>query len=483
MFTRKAAALAVLLGMAASVLAMPIPAAAASTAVNAATSPGRLVGPMYTSVGSIAWWGSASEGEKVPVAATDPHLQWSIPQVGGVGDIRLGDLCLTVELDFFKTPTLEKCDGSAGQEFTTVVNAQDPTQFGVRTTALIDPYLTGTPEPLGILSSTFFSSPYLQTFPVRTVETYSLGLMTPQAASTAPAVSRIDGSDRFETSAAVSKAAYPAGGVPVAFVASGAGFPDAIAAGPAAAKLGGPLLLTGPDTVPASVLTELKRLAPAKIVIVGGTAAVSDSVRSAVSRVQSNVVRVAGVDRFETSRQLATYAFPVATGAYFASGMNFPDALSASSAAAASQQPVLLVGGSGAADAPTNAHVKAAKITSATIVGGPAVIETALDQSLRSSGLTVARKGGADRFETSHLVNSSVFTNASTVYLASGAGFPDALSGAAIAGAAKAPLFLSGASCIPRAVLDDITALSATKVVLIGGTIALRPEVAAFQVC
>lgn len=525
---------------------------------------------MYSKVERfLSWWGPAAEGQKVPVTATDPHLTWSIPAVGGIGEIRLGKLCLTVPLDdFMVAPTLEKCAGTADQEFTTYLNAKDPKLFGVKTLTRIDPYLTGTPAPISILTSTFFSS-HLMTFRPGTVELLELGLMKPEPVPVAPAftsraasngvvgsayshrftasgtgpisfavtsgalpaglslnsvtgvlsgvptgagartftvtasnavgraaqvstvtiavgaptVSRLQGSDRFETSVAVSKAAYPAAGVPVVYLASGSAFPDAIAAGPAAVAQKGPLLLTSPGAVPASVLAEVKRLAPKRIVVVGGASAVSDAVVRQLAAVQSNVVRIAGSDRFETARKLAQYAFPSATGAYFASGLNYPDALSAASAAASAGQPVVLVSGFGAADAGTRAYLAGRKLTTGTIVGGTAVITAALDPSLRSAGLTVSRIGGADRFDTSHLVNARAFAKASTVYIASGVDFPDALSGSALAGAAKAPLYLSQTSCLPRAVGNDIIALQATRVVLIGGTAALAPAVAQLRSC
>ncbi|MBA3740282.1 MAG: cell wall-binding repeat-containing protein, partial [Chloroflexi bacterium] len=62
------------------------------------------------------------------------------------------------------------------------------------------------------------------------------------AAYTAGGVTRIAGADRYATAAAVSAAYFPAG-VPVAYVATGATFPDALTAGAAAAALGGPVLL------------------------------------------------------------------------------------------------------------------------------------------------------------------------------------------------------------------------------------------------
>lgn len=298
-----------------------------------------------------------------------------------------------------------------------------------------------------------------------------------------PTASRVQGADRFDTSVAVSKAAYPTAGVPVAYIASGASFADAISAGPAAAAQKGPLLLANVGFVPASVLAELKRLAPKRIVVVGGPAAIGDSVLAALRTVQPNVVRVAGSDRFETSRQLAKYAFPAATGAYFASGANFPDALSAAAAAGVSAQPMLLVTGAPAVDAPTAAYLATSKVKTATVIGGPSAVDRGFEASLASVGVAATRIGGSDRFDTSHLINAAKFPTATTVYIAAGMTFPDALSGSTLAGATRGPLFVTPGWCVPRAIGNDIAKMKATKVVFIGGTTVLSGDAMAFKPC
>ena len=64
-------------------------------------------------------------------------------------------------------------------------------------------------------------------------------------------VERLAGVDRYATAAAVSTATFTPG-VPVVFLASGAGTTDALAAGAAAARARGPVLLTGATTLPGS---------------------------------------------------------------------------------------------------------------------------------------------------------------------------------------------------------------------------------------
>jgi hypothetical protein len=72
-------------------------------------------------------------------------------------------------------------------------------------------------------------------------------------------VSRLAGADRFATAAVICADAFPAA-VPVAYVATGTNFPDALAGGPVAARDGAPILLVAPDTVPPATHGELARL-------------------------------------------------------------------------------------------------------------------------------------------------------------------------------------------------------------------------------
>jgi spore germination protein YaaH len=93
-------------------------------------------------------------------------------------------------------------------------------------------------------------------------------------------VTRLAGADRYATAAAVSAATFAAG-APVAYIATGLNFPDALAGAVAAARAGGPLLLVRPDGVPPATAAELKRLKPTRIVILGATGVVPDATAAA----------------------------------------------------------------------------------------------------------------------------------------------------------------------------------------------------------
>ena len=157
------------------------------------------------------------------------------------------------------------------------------------------------------------------------------------------AAERLGGADRYATAAAVSQRFFSTN-VPVAFIATGGNFPDALTAGPAAAKLGGPLLLVRRDTVPDATVTELQRLRPQQIVILGGTGVVNGDVAAKLAAFTSGSVRrIAGADRFQTAAAVsAAYFSPGVSTAFVATGLAYPDALAGVSYAASVGAPILL---------------------------------------------------------------------------------------------------------------------------------------------
>ena len=162
-------------------------------------------------------------------------------------------------------------------------------------------------------------------------------------ATTAARVGRLGGADRYETAALLSRTAFPGTGVPVAYIATGSAFPDALAGGALAARGPGPVLLTKRNALPPAVEAELVRLRPESVVILGGESAVSDAVVARLTSVTGTVPqRLAGGDRFATSAAIG--ASSVAGGvAFVATGADFPDALASVPATKLADAPMLLV--------------------------------------------------------------------------------------------------------------------------------------------
>jgi putative cell wall-binding protein len=298
--------------------------------------------------------------------------------------------------------------------------------------------------------------------------------------TTPPTVARLAGPDRYATAAAISAATFPSPPVPVAYVATGANFPDALAGGPAAAAEGGPVLLVTRDAIPAVVATELRRLRPARIRVLGGPSVVSSAVLTALTAYTSGpVTRLAGPDRYATAATVVGDRFGGAVGPVFvATGTNFPDALAGGAAAAASGAPIVLAA---ASDVPAATMAALATLTPTgfVLLGGPSVLGPAVVAELQAAypAVPVTRWSGPDRYATSAAISAAAFgAGAATAFLATGTNFPDALAGVPAAALADGPLLLTRRDCLPPVVAAELARLRPTKVVLLGGRGAIGTE-------
>ncbi|TFC32003.1 hypothetical protein E3O53_12000 [Cryobacterium sp. TMT2-18-3] len=294
-----------------------------------------------------------------------------------------------------------------------------------------------------------------------------------------PAVLRLSGADRFAASASISEASFDPG-VAVAYIANGLKFPDALSGAPVAGKNNAPVLLVTADGIPATIATELKRLKPKKIVILGGTASVNAAVQKSLQAFAS-VERLAGADRFDASAAISAENFsegvPVA---YIANGLKFPDALSGAPVAGKNKAPALLVTAD-SIPASITAELKRLKPKKIVVLGGTASVSAQVQKSLQAFApvnVPVERLAGADRFDASAAISAKNFTAlVPVVYIANGLKFPDALSGAPVAGKNKAPVLLVTADGIPASIVAELKRLKPAKIVVLGGTASVSEAV------
>jgi putative cell wall-binding protein len=301
-----------------------------------------------------------------------------------------------------------------------------------------------------------------------------------------PTVDRVAGADRYAGAIAVSQSAYPNGNANVVYLASGETFPDALSAAAAAAKEGGPLLLTPSASLPAAVRTEISRLTPQKIVVVGGAGAVSNTVFAQLQGLAGSVVRYSGTDRYQTSQTILDRVFGAegVSTLYVATGTDYPDALSAGAAAGSHSSAVLLVPGTASSiDQATSALIAELHPAAIRIAGGTGSVSAAIESALRGRASSVARLGGIDRYATSQAINQDAFRSASTAYVANGLNFPDALAGAVLAAANSSPLYVTRTTCMVPGLLSGAAGMRAGKITLLGGTGVLTPAVEALAPC
>lgn len=199
-------------------------------------------------------------------------------------------------------------------------------------------------------------------------------------------VARISGADRHETAAAVALQYGQQFGVGeidgqrTAVLASGANFPDALSVGPIVASLGLPLLLTPAGSTHAVVNSTLEDLDIERVVVVGGSAAVSSDVVLEYEAAGYDVERWGGETRTDTARIVADQALArfgfTADLTLLARGDNFPDALAASIHGGVNNAPLLLSATPGSLSSPTARWLRAAcpDIGAVRAIGGTAAI-------------------------------------------------------------------------------------------------------------
>lgn len=288
---------------------------------------------------------------------------------------------------------------------------------------------------------------------------------------------RVAGVDAYETSAKLSRSTFSAG-VPVAYITTGERYTDAIAAAPAAARRSAPVLLTRARSLPSSVATELTRLKPAEIIVVGGPIAVNDSVVTSLRRYATSgkVSRLAGPDRHTTSALVSEHSYPAgAKTAFIVSGSSWVTTLSVPPAARKLDAPLLTT-----AQAELHPSVVAELTRLAPsriiVVGGTPTVSDDVIRQARATvpGARVERWGGRDRFYTAvNISRKAGLGSTSRVYVTTGENFPDAISVTPVAALRGAPVLLSARSYAPAVTLAELRLHPLTSLTVVGGPLAV----------
>lgn len=275
----------------------------------------------------------------------------------------------------------------------------------------------------------------------------------------------IAGATRIDTAIVAAETAFPKGADTVV-IATAYNWPDALGGAALAGAYDGPILLTTPSDLPATVANAITDLGATKAVILGGTAAVNDAVEDELDVLlgAANVERVSGADRYKTAEAIAAETVGILGAeydgmAFVSTGANFPDALAASPLAAAKSWPIYLVDKNKPLQTTTRQAMQAAGVTDLAILGGTAVVPTTIETSLMSYFGTarVTRLAGSTRYETGCKVaeygvaHAGLFWN--RMALATGQNFPDALAGGVLQGRDGSVMLLT-----PSATLDPFVA-------------------------
>lgn len=241
-------------------------------------------------------------------------------------------------------------------------------------------------------------------------------------------IQRIGGSDRYDTAIQICKNGW-ANGSKYAVLASGEDFPDAITATPLAKKYNAPILLNPKSNLDTRVEGELESLGVKQVFIIGGPAVISDGVKAALENIGISTTRIWGQDRYETSIKVAEQ-LDFKGEIFVANGESFADALSIAPIAAQKSAPVILTPPDTLPEY-VNKYIENNKITKTYIIGENDVVSDNVANRFPNS----ERIWGSNRYDTNIAVLNKFKSNLdfSSIYLANGENFPDALSGSALA--------------------------------------------------
>jgi putative cell wall-binding protein len=283
-------------------------------------------------------------------------------------------------------------------------------------------------------------------------------------------VNRYIGSNRVETAVSVSQKSFPvARSAGAVVLASSQGYADALTAAPLAAAHNAPLLLTGGSSLDPSTAREISRVLPSggTVYVLGGNAAVSSAVTSSLMAKGFQVDRLGGTDRYATALKVADALGDPST-VMLATGLNYPDGITGSVAAAHLHGVLLLTDGTGL-PASVKAYL-AAHPGSATAIGGAAA----------KADPAITPVVGSDRYATAALVAAKFFNDPTSVGIASGTAFPDGVAAAAQLAKTGGPLLLTAPSVLPAASAKYLSAVKGTamSIGIYGGLSALPDRVA-----
>jgi putative cell wall-binding protein len=288
---------------------------------------------------------------------------------------------------------------------------------------------------------------------------------------TTTGVVRLAGSDRYATAVKVSQKTFKA---PQSYVviASGESWPDALAAGPLAAHIEAPVLLVKRSGVPSVVDAELKRLGAVHVLVVGGPAAIPDTVMRAATRWSNDAKRLAGPDRNATAEAVAAEMGAVPS-VYVSSGATYADALAGGAAAAAE-------GGALVLSSPTSLSSAASRVLAknkpghVVLLGGTGALSAQVERQVKAAApaATVDRAAGQDRYDTAAILADALWgdTGADAIFYASGTSFPDALGATPAAYVNDAPVLLTRGTCTPKPTALVENELAPSLGVFLGGS-------------
>lgn len=283
-------------------------------------------------------------------------------------------------------------------------------------------------------------------------------------------INALIGTDRYDTAVRLSKGQFTTANT--VMIANGGALADGLAATPLATFKKAPLLLTEASSLPEGTKGEIKRLGAKNAIIVGGSGVVNDSVIKDLKALGvTNVGRIGGKDRYETSLEIAKYidknCYEVSK-VVISNGHGEADALSIASVAGRDKMAIVLVEKD---TIPTKVYswLQSESLQNAYIIGGTGVVsDNVLSKvnGITSGNITKNRLGGKDRYATNAMVIDKFYGSVvNKTYIAKGYELIDALAAGPVAALNGSPVVLSD---------DDLTTEQKTVLDKRFGNIIIR---------
>lgn len=192
--------------------------------------------------------------------------------------------------------------------------------------------------------------------------------------------------------------------------------------------------------------------------------------KSTADTTNENVQRISGENRVQTAIEVSKKMFKEGTNkVVLANQDNYSDVLTAAPFAKANNASLLYVS-SNSISKEVMSEIARLKSKEITIIGGEKSVDEGLKKELEKRNFKVNRLSGADRYKTSAQIASKLIDGkTTTLEIASGENYADALSLNNAAEKDKAPILLVRVNAIDKSVEDVIKSSKASLINIAGG--------------
>lgn len=280
---------------------------------------------------------------------------------------------------------------------------------------------------------------------------YTGGFDSSDTTESSVKVTSMIGANRYDTAAKISKAGWSSGSSKV-IIANGLNEMEGIISTPLAASYNAPILLVSDNAVRSETETELKRLNPSEVIIVGGTSSVKSSIESKVKSIvpKASVRRINASGEINLSVAIAKEIDKVSpvNKIYMTGTDGEADALSVAAKAGEEKAPILVTDKNSLSSS-VSTWIKDNNISDAYFLGQNKVISDSVIKSadsIISGSVSGNRIGGANRNETNALVIDKFYKTSdyNSIIVTKNRPLADAITSGVYASKLKVPIVLAG---------------------------------------